>query len=273
MYILLSSCVRAIMFRIVEDPTGVTHVYSTSTNELVCSVREKSAAPSSAFASSRSRSPVKRVADANNRTILPVDQEQFLALLQLRPSNDGGGPLAVAERPWPSNSGEWPGAQAAVQAYSKYCVSRGRIGTPRSPRCPVVYRPKRHRSYLGHMYSFTKRERWQRLRALRMGLSRRAVALLGKCREVHVSLHRQTPSEVALWTKGRIRLGKTSLRELTSFLLPLRCVLRNVVQQDVPMNAKWSKCVCAAYGRECVCAVYEDRWGTCVFCVPPSSLH
>lgn len=261
------------MFRVVEGPLGVTHIYRTSTNQLVCSVKEKAAVPSSAINFPRLRSPRRCAPDANNHKLLPVNQERFLALLELRPISGACGPRAVVERlPADCSDGEWPGAQAAVQAYSKYCVSRGRIPSASPPPYPVVYRPMRHRSYLGHMYSFTKRERWKRLRELRMGLSRRAVALLDKCADVRVRLRRLTPSEVALWTKGHMRLGRTPLRELPSFLRPLRCVLPNVVQQHgASKTAKWTKCVCAAYGRQCVCAVYDGRARASVFCMPPSS--
>lgn len=263
------------MFRVVEGPLGVTHIYRAATNQLVCSVKEKAAAPSSAFTSSRlSSSPRRCAPDANNHKLLqPVNQERFLALLELQPISGACGPRAVVERlPADCNSGEWPGAQAAVQAYSRYCVSRVRIASASPAPFPVVYRPMRHRSYLGHIYSFSKRERWKRLRELRLGLSRRALALLDKCGDVRVRLRRLTPAEVALWTKGHTRLGRTPLRELPSFLRPVRCVLSNVVlQHGSPKSAaKWTKCVCAAYGRQCVCAVsFDGRASVC--CMPPSS--
>lgn len=254
----------------------MTHIYRTSTNQLVCSVKEKAAAAASAFPSSRLRSS-RCAPDANNHKLPQpvVSQERFLALLELQPSSGACGPRAVVERlPADCNSGEWPGAQAAVQAYGKYCVSRGRIASVSPPPFPVVYRSMKRRCYLGHMYSFTKRERWKRLRELRTGLSRRALALLDRCKDVRVRLRRLTPSEVALWTKGHMRLGRTPLRELPSFLRPVRCVLPSVVVQHggAPRAAaaKWTKCACAAYGRPCVCAVpYDGR--PRVFCVPPSS--
>ncbi|KAH8020577.1 hypothetical protein HPB51_002526 [Rhipicephalus microplus] len=190
-----------IMFRVVEGQHGVTRVYRVSTNELVCTVKEKST-------TSKTNGPPP-------------------------PINGECGPRPVVERlPADCDGGEWPGAQAAVANYSKYCCSRGRLHALTLPSLPhpVVYRARQQHRYLGHQYSFNKRDRWKRMRELRTGLSRRALRQLDKCKDLRVMVRRLTPSEVALWTKGHMRLGRTPLRELPSFSRPVRCVLPDVVQ-------------------------------------------
>lgn len=252
------------MFRVVEGQQGVTHIYRSSTSELVCTVKEicsqraASKTPSS-LASSRFRNHRQCSPGTSNKSV-ELSKERFLSLLELQPTNGVCAPRAVVER-LPADcddGGEWPGAQAAVANYSKYCVSRGRLLSPSVP-CPypVVYRAARHHRYLGHRYSFNKRERWKRMRELRTGLSPRALELLDRCKDLRIKLRRLTPSEVALWIKGHTRLGRTPLRELPSFQRPVRCVLPNV--KTVAKMAM------------CNCVVRELRTRGGALAVPPSS--
>lgn len=239
-----------IMFRVVEGQQGVTRVYRISTNELVCTVKEKSTSKTNVPLSStyppRLRCPRRCTPGINNYKPLELSKERFLSLLELQPISGACGPRAVVERlPADCDGGEWPGAQAAVVNYSKYCCSRGRLHAPALPvSYPVVYRAARQHRYLGHQYSFNKRERWKRVRELRTGLSRRALHQLDRCKDLRVKLRRLTPSEVALWTNGHMRLGRTPLRELPSFLRPVRCVLPDVVQLNAIKAAKLSMCAC-----------------------------
>lgn len=225
-----------IMFRVVEGQHGVTRVYRVSTNELVCTVKEKSTTSKTNGpppCPPRLRSPRRSAPCAVNGKVPEVSKERFLSLLELRPINGECGPRPVVERlPADCDGGEWPGAQAAVANYSKYCCSRGRLHALTLPSLPhpVVYRARQQHRYLGHQYSFNKRDRWKRMRELRTGLSRRALRQLDKCKDLRVMVRRLTPSEVALWTKGHMRLGRTPLRELPSFSRPVRCVLPDVVQ-------------------------------------------
>uniref|UniRef100_A0A1E1XCY9 Uncharacterized protein n=1 Tax=Amblyomma aureolatum TaxID=187763 RepID=A0A1E1XCY9_9ACAR len=254
------------MFRVVEGQQGVTHIYRSSTSELVCTVKEKCSSrafkTSSLLAPSRFRNPRRCALGANNCKSPELSKERFLSLLELQPTNGVCAPRAVVER-LPADcddGGEWTGAQAAVANYGKYCSSRGRLLLPSVPYLyPVVYRAARHHMYmyLGHRYSFNKRERWKRMRELRTGLGPRALHLLDRCKDLRVKLRRLTPSEVALWTKGHTRLGRTPLRELPSFQRPVRCVLPNV-----KTVAKMAMC-------NCVVRELRTRGGTLV--VPPSS--
>uniref|UniRef100_A0A023G6Z6 Uncharacterized protein n=1 Tax=Amblyomma triste TaxID=251400 RepID=A0A023G6Z6_AMBTT len=231
------------MFRIVEGQQGVTYIYRSSTRELVCTVKEKSlkrASETSSLGLCRFRSHRRCALGADNDKSPELSKESFLSLLELQPTNGVCAPRTVVERlpAYCDDDGEeWPGAQAAVANYGKYCLSRGRLLTPCVPCLyPVVYRAARQHSYLGHRYSFNKRERWKRMRQLRTGLSSRALNLLDRCKELRVALQRLTPSEVALWTKGHTRLGRTPLRELPSFQRPMRCVL------PIVKTAKMSAC-------------------------------
>lgn len=249
------------MFRVVEGQQGVTHIYRSSTSELVCIVKEKwserASKTSTLLAPCRFRNPRRCALGANNCKQQEVSKERFLSLLELRPTNGVCAPRAVVER-LPADSGEWPGAQAAVANYGKYCASRGRLLAPCVPCLyPVVYRAARHHRYLGHRYSFNKRERWKRMRELRTGLGPRALDLLDRCKDLRVKVRRLTPSEVALWTKGHTRLGRTPLRELPSFQRPVRCVLPNV-----KTVAKMTMC-------NCVVRDLRTRGGARA--VPPSS--
>uniref|UniRef100_A0A224YAE9 Uncharacterized protein n=1 Tax=Rhipicephalus zambeziensis TaxID=60191 RepID=A0A224YAE9_9ACAR len=244
------------MFRVVEEQQGVTRVYRVSTNELVCTVKEKSTTCKTNGPlpyPSRLRSPRRSAPYTINGKVPELSKERFLSLLELQPINGVCGPRAVVERlPADCDGGEWPGAQAAVANYSKYCCcSRGRILALMLPSLsyPVVYRAARQHRYLGHQYSFNKRERWKRMRELRTGLSRRALHQLDRCKDLRVTVRRLTPSEVTLWTKGHMRLGRTPLRELPSFLRPVRCVLPDVVQQNALKAAKLAMCVCGVRDR------------------------
>ncbi|KAL1419203.1 hypothetical protein MTO96_005301 [Rhipicephalus appendiculatus] len=196
------------MFRVVEEQQGVTRVYRVSTNELVFLDRS---APYTI-----------------NGKVPELSKERFLSLLELQPINGVCGPRAVVERlPADCDGGEWPGAQAAVANYSKYCCcSRGRILALMLPSLtyPVVYRAARQHRYLGHQYSFNKRERWKRMRELRTGLSRRALHQLDRCKDLRVTVRRLTPSEVTLWTKGHMRLGRTPLRNALKAAKLAMCV-------------------------------------------------
>lgn len=242
-----------IMFRVVEGQEGVTRVYRISTNELVCTVKEKSTCRTNGPLScpSRLRSPRRSDPDANTCKSPELSKESFLSLLELQPISGACGPRAVIERlPADCDGGEWPGAQWSVSNYSKYCCTRGRLHAPvLIVSYPVVYRAARQHRYLGHQYSFNKRERWKRMRELRTGLSRRALHQLDRCKDLCVKLRRLTPSEVALWTKGHMRLGRTPLRELPSFLRPVRCVLPDVVQLNAIKAAKLAMCACGGRDR------------------------
>lgn len=245
------------MFRVVEGQQGVTHVYRSSTSELVCTVEEKCskrASKTSSPASSLFRNH-RRCTLRSNKSV-ELSKDRFLSLLRLQPTNGVRAPRAVVER-LPAgcdDGGEWPGAQAAVSNYNKYCTLQSCPLSPSVPcQYPVVYRAVR-RQHEDHKYSFNKRERWKRMRELRTGLSPRALDLLDSCKDLRIRLCRLTPSEVALWIKGHTRLGRTPLRELPSFHRPVRCVLPNV-----KTVAKVAMCNC----------VVRTRGGAHV--VPPSA--
>ncbi|EEC09274.1 uncharacterized protein LOC8030382 [Ixodes scapularis] len=238
------------MFRVLEGPDGVTRIYRASTNELVCCVKENAnggravLAPKSHNVSpsnpqhrrragsvgspcSRGTPTKPHVGRPDTCCPVPRTKASFLRQLELEPVLPA--PRAVLERlPATCDKGAWEGAQASVERYSKYCATRGRLAGPMPGPFPVIHRYQRHQKNLSHVYTFSRAQRLARGRSLATGLSVRTLALLDRCKRATVDVPRLTPAEVALWTKGRLRLNRTPLRELPGFMRPLTCLLLNL---------------------------------------------
>ncbi|CAN7989040.1 unnamed protein product [Ixodes hexagonus] len=246
------------MFRVFVTPDGVTRVYNASTKELVCCVKENLNgvgdgavhAPDGVDVSSPNRqqrrragsegSPCSRATPTKPHigrleptySFVGRTQASFLRQLELEPALPK--PRAVLQRlPTTCNQGVWEGAQASVECYNKHCATRSRLTGPMPGPFPVVHRYLRHQKNLSHMYTFNRAQRLARRRSLATGLSPRTLRLRDRCAKATVNVRRLTPAEVALWTRGHLRLNRTPLRELPSFLRPLTCVLSNLGPNDI----------------------------------------
>lgn len=238
-----------------EGPDGVTRIYRASTNELVCCVKEKNGTSGRAVLAARSpnvTSPIQQQRCRASSPGLPCSQDtptksdvdrpdhscfiirtqaSFLHQLELKPALPK--PWAVLERlPATCDQGVWMGAQASIECYNKYCATRARLIGPLPGLFPIVHRYLRHQKNLSHVYTFNRAQRLARKLTLATGLSPRALQLRKRCVRVTVDVCRLTPAEVALWTRGRLRLNRTPLRELPSFTRPLACMVSNLADGD-----------------------------------------
>lgn len=251
------------MFRVVEEPGGVTRVYRASTNELVCSVKEQSrqngpGVPdiSDSFATGHRKwrngsvvwFPSLREPSCDTNDAHGKIQTSFLRQLELQPTHEA--PRALLERlPTNCGGGIWPGAITAVENYNKHCSTRGRQAGCLQDPFAYAFRGVRQRGCgYYHIYTFGRRQRLKRSRQLATGMSARTWRLLERCKPMTVALCRLSSSEVSLWTRGHLHLNRTPLREISSFLRPIRCVLPGLAQSNRDLSEVRS---CASLGRPC----------------------
>lgn len=114
----------------------------------------------------------------------------------------------------PNNELDENGVMACIGKCERYCqfsvssVYCGNVPQLRNrellTKYPVTYRPlKTWRTDSTFVYSFTKKQRQERMRSLQTGLSRRSRKLKRLCREVTVTLKKLSPEVIKSWLRKK----------------------------------------------------------------------